>query len=198
MMKKNIKISLIVVFVLMVVVLVDTLQARILKVSPVISFKTNVSDSDSYVDKGILIDTYYCTKEKDIVNVSWHFKTSKFTCSIDNVNELDEVDGVSMVIKDGTLTRRGATIVITDTSDMDYTYGEEYRIDKYKDGNWEELDVIVEGNYGWNSIGYMVDENGVLELDIKWEWLYGGLENGYYRIVKSVNNKEFSIEFKID
>ena len=81
---------------------------------------------------------------------------------------------------------------------MNYTYGEEYRIDKYSASNWKEVDVVLDGNYAWNSIGYMVGEDNTLELDIKWEWLYGSLENGYYRIVKSVNNKEFSIEFKID
>ena len=26
------------------------------------------------------MDTYYCSKEKDLVEVSWHLKTSKFTC----------------------------------------------------------------------------------------------------------------------
>ena len=197
-MKKGIKISLIVLFIVVGVILIDTVGARVLKRSPIISWRTNVSDSDSYVDKGILMDTYYCTKDKDIVTISWHYKTSKFTCPIDNVNELDEVEDVSMVIKDGTLTRRGATVIISDTSGMDYTYGEEYRIDKYDDGEWEELEVIVEGNYAWNSIGYQVGEDGILELDVKWEWLYGELEDGYYRIVKRVNNKEFSVVFKID
>ena len=197
-MKKYIKISLIILLVIISIIVLDTVVARVLKRSPIISWRTNVSDSDSYVDKGILLDTYYCVKEKDIMNVSWHYKTSKFTRPIDNINELDEVEGVSMVIKDGTLSRRGATVIITDTSGMNYTYGEEYRIDKYKEGVWKELDVIVEGNYGWNSIGYMVDDNGILELDVKWEWLYGRLEDGYYRIVKSVNDKEFSIEFRID
>ena len=197
-MKKYIKISLIALLIIISIIILDTVVARVLKRSPIISWRTNVSDSDSYVDKGILLDTYYCVKEKDIMNVSWHYKSSKFTCPIDNINELDEVEGVSMVIKDGTLSRRGATVIITDTSDMNYTYGEEYRIDKYKEGVWKELDVIVEGNYGWNSIGYMVDDNGILELDVKWEWLYGRLEDGYYRIVKSVNDKEFSIEFRID
>ena len=89
-----------------------------------------------------------------------------------------------MVIKDGTLTRNGATIVITDTSGKNYTYGEEYRIDKYSDGKWKEVDVVVDGNYAWNSIGYHVDDNNELELDINWKWLYGSLDKGRYRVVK--------------
>lgn len=202
-MKKEIKIILIVVGVLVVGILGDTLQARILKTSPLISWKENVEDNDSWVDKGILMDTYYCVEETDIMTVSWHFKTSKFTCPIDNVDELAEAEGVSMVIKRGTLTRRGATVVITDVSGKDNIYGEEYRIDKKVDGEWKELDVVVEGNYAWNSIGYSVDEDNTLELKINWEWLYGKLEGGEYRIVKDTsvaleNEKHyFSAEFRI-
>lgn len=84
-MKKSLKITLIVVGVLIGIVLLDTLQARILKHSPIISWKEELADEDSWVDRGILMDTYYCTKEKDIVTVSWKFKGSKFTCPIDNV-----------------------------------------------------------------------------------------------------------------
>lgn len=85
-MRKNVKIILIVVVVLIGLVLLDTLQARILKHSPIISWKEELADEDSWVDRGILMDTYYCTKEKDIVTVSWKFKGSKFTCPIDNVS----------------------------------------------------------------------------------------------------------------
>ena len=84
-MKKNIKIILIVVGVLIGIVLLDTLQARILKHSPIISWKEELADDDSWVDKGILMDTYYCTREQDIVTVSWKFKGNKFTCPVDNI-----------------------------------------------------------------------------------------------------------------
>lgn len=83
-MRKILKVSLLIIVILIGIVLLDTLQARLFKNSPFISWKENLEDDDSWVDKGILIDTYYCTKEKDIVTVSWKFKTSKFTCPIDN------------------------------------------------------------------------------------------------------------------
>ena len=50
----------------------------------------------------------------------------------------------------------------------------------------------------WNLVGYSVDENNKLELEHNWEWLYGELENGEYKLVKEVNNKYFWVEFKID
>lgn len=90
-MKKSLKIILIVIIILISIILLDTLQARIFKNSPIISWKEELADADSWVDKGILIDTYYCTEEKDIVTVSWKFKGSKFTCPIDN-GENDTTD----------------------------------------------------------------------------------------------------------
>lgn len=83
-MKKSLKLILIIVGVLLGIILLDTGQAIIFKNSPFISWKENLEDNDSWVYKGILMDTYYCTKESDIVTVSWHFKTSKFTCPVDN------------------------------------------------------------------------------------------------------------------
>ena len=85
-MKKQLKIILIILGTLIVIILLDTLQARIFKNSPIISWKEEMADEDSYVDRGIIIDTFYCTKEKDIQTISWKFKGSKFTCPIDNVS----------------------------------------------------------------------------------------------------------------
>ncbi len=78
-MKKNFKITLIILGAVIGIIVLDTLQARLFKNSPIISWKENLG-GDSYVDKGIMMNTYYCSKPQDIVTVSWHFKTSKFTC----------------------------------------------------------------------------------------------------------------------
>ena len=117
--------------------------------------------------------------------------------------ELNEIEGVVMTIKEGTLTPTGTTVVITDYSGKSHIYGEEYRIDKLEDGTWKPVDVVLEGNYGWNSIGYKVDRNKKLVLEIDWKWLYKSLSNGTYRIVKyaledsSLEKKYFSVEFEI-
>lgn len=136
-------------------------------------------------------------------------KTEKEIITIKEYAELNEVEKVTMTIKGGTLTRTGATIIITDLNENSNTYGSEYQIDKKENGSWEKADIIFEGNYGWNSIGYTVDENNQLEMDINWKDLYGTLENGEYRIVKNVfleniengtienSKKYFSVEFTI-
>lgn len=95
------------------------------------------------------------------------------------------VEGISMEIVEGTLTNTGATIVITDLSGEDNTYGEWYRIDRMENGKWYELEDIVNGDVSWHMVGYSVGEDNKLTMDVKWEWLYGPLDNGKYRIVKS-------------
>lgn len=82
-MKKILKITTIVIIISIGIITLDTIQARILKNSPLISWKETLEDNDSWVDRGILMDTYYCTKEQDIITISWHFKTTKFTCPMD-------------------------------------------------------------------------------------------------------------------
>lgn len=78
-MKKKVKIALIIIGAIVGLIILDTIQARILKHSPIISWKENSEIKGSYVDRGVLIDTYYCANEKN-VDVSWHLKTSDFNC----------------------------------------------------------------------------------------------------------------------
>lgn len=110
---------------------------------------------------------------------------------------LDEVDGITMYIKDNTLTDIGCTVVIQDTN-KDNIFGNWYRFDKKINGKWQELKPIID-NYGFTAMGYKVNEDGIIEFKIDWEWLYGKLDDGEYRIVKSVNHdKYFSVEFLIN
>lgn len=203
-MKHPIKIILLVISILIGIVLLDTIQAVIFKNSPIISWHKTLPDKDSFVDKGIIIDTYYCTKEKDIVTIKQYFKSTKFTCPIDNFEVINvpvpisELNGISMKIKEGTLTKNGATIIITDTTGNGNTYGSSYHLDKLNNYRWQTLDIIYEGNYGFISIGYLVDENNQLELKHNWKKLYGELDPGTYRLVKEVNNQYFAVEFAID
>ena len=81
--KKNkfLTIALTIVITILSIILLDTLQAILFKNSPIISWRTvDTNDNDSYIDKGILIDTYYCNKEQDIVTVISTFKNTNYNC----------------------------------------------------------------------------------------------------------------------
>ena len=105
---------------------------------------------------------------------------------------------ITMKIKEGTLTNAGATLIIKDRTGDDHTYGDWYRIDKKENNEWVEQQPLID-DYGFNMMGYLPDDNNEVELATDWEWLYGDLEVGYYRIVKTLpDGTEFYVEFAID
>ena len=213
--KGKIKIILIVLITIISIILLDTFQAIIFKNSPLIGYRDEyLSDADSYVDRGILVDTYYCVKEKDMVGVYVKGKFNKFNCPVDRDNvcppwpnvvptmDFEESDVMSMTIKEGTLTNRGCTIIIKDESEDKEIFGEEYRIDVFENNEWKQAEIILKENYGWNLMGYLVGEDGTREMKINWEWLYGELKPGHYRIVKHITiepylREYFSVQFDI-
>ena len=113
-------------------------------------------------------------------------------------NEEYTLEGVTMKLKDNTLTKSGATIIITDDNEIKYTYEEYYKLEKRIDHVWYELKS--RGDVFFNEIGYLVDDNNELEMDIDWSKTYGNLTSGKYRIIKRIYDGEykyFSVEFDL-
>ena len=95
------------------------------------------------------------------------------------------VDKVSLQIKEGTLTKEGATIVITDRNDYTYSYGEDYTIQKLENGEWKDL---RSANYNINDIAHLTTENGQVIMELNWKDRYGELKKGKYRVVMEINS----------
>ena len=81
--------------------------------------------------------------------------------------------------------------------------GSYYRLED-KNG---ELPYIVEGDVAWTAEAYMIQKDDSVSMQVNWEWLYGTLEPGTYRIYKGVMNwreagdsdsKEYFAEFTIE
>ena len=109
-------------------------------------------------------------------------------------NDMYDKEDITMTIKNGTLTNNSATIIITDFSKQNNSYGLWFRIDKKENNKWKEL----KAKENWiNTPAYYVDENNKLELEHNWQHIYGKLPNGEYRIIKEVNGKYISAEFTI-
>ena len=118
-------------------------------------------------------------------------------------NEMNNIENVKMEIKEGTLTNKETTIIITDTNENHYQYNEPFRIDIKENGKWKEVDLIEEAVF--NLPVYNVDKNNKLELNQNWEHIYGELSPGEYRLVKSTcgdegcyESKYFGVEFTIE
>ena len=112
----------------------------------------------------------------------------------------DKYSKISLSIKKDTLTKTGATIVISDISEQENTYGEWFRIDKKIDGFWEEL-TPVSDEYGFEEVAYLIGKDNKLEMNTDWSELYGELEKGEYRLVKEIYNNGrtyLTVEFTIE
>lgn len=90
---------------------------------------------------------------------------------------------VIMTIKDGTLTNKSATLVLTNNSDKNFQYGNPYEIEIKKDGEWHKINVELD----FNLPAFHLSSKESKEVELNWENGYGKLEEGTYRIIKSID-----------
>ena len=90
---------------------------------------------------------------------------------------------VIMTIKEGTLTNKSATLVLTNYSDKNFQYGSPYEIEIKKDGEWHKINVEL--NFDMPAFQLLSKESKEIELD--WENEYGKLAKGTYRIIKGID-----------
>lgn len=112
------------------------------------------------------------------------------------------------------VTSTGLTLVVTQsggnpTGEFLMT-GEPYRLFTLVDGTWEVVEELplpegVDGR-AWNSIGYPISKGETREFEINWEWMFGELPSGTYRIIKEFmdfrktadyDTSEYWVEFNI-
>lgn len=107
-----------------------------------------------------------------------------------------------MTIKEGTLTNKSATLVLTNNSDKNFQYGNPYEIEINKDGEWHKINVEL--YFTLPIFELSAKESKEIELD--WENSYGKLAKGTYRIIKEIDyeyeeekyeNFNVAVEFNI-
>ncbi len=84
------------------------------------------------------------------------------------------------------VTPTGLTVHFTQYDKRDcgeLIYGEGYHLEVLNGDTWEDVPTIIE-DWGFNDIGYTIPAEGEAEMEINWEWLYGKLSPGTYRITK--------------
>ena len=74
------------------------------------------------------------------------------------LKEKRTTEKVNLKIKEDTLTNTGATVIITDTNELPYSYGEAYKIQKLENNEWK--DIKARDGYAFNDLAYNTDENG--------------------------------------
>ena len=90
---------------------------------------------------------------------------------------------VIMTIKEGTLTNKSATLVLTNNSDKNFQYGNPYEIEIKKDGEWHKINVEL----CFDMPAFPLSSKESKEIELDWENGYGKLEKGTYRIIKGID-----------
>jgi hypothetical protein len=113
--------------------------------------------------------------------------------SIDKTNSkptpyktVNNYDNITVTIKKGTLSPTGLTLVFENDSNKDCLYGEMFELEKKINGGWHQVPVVMDDNYGFDAIGYSLASGEDSEWAVDWNWLYGSLDAGEYRIVKTI------------
>ena len=144
---------------------------------------TSVSPNEPYKNnRGVKYGSWFMNYEINGSNVK------------ESTYEITDVENVSINIYD--ISNTGATIIIKDTNVTPSLYGEWYKIEKEIDGKWYECNPIIK-DYGFVSIGHAVDKNNEVKFEIDWEWLYGKLPSGNYRILKESHHEHIAVTFSI-
>lgn len=99
---------------------------------------------------------------------------------------INDFSGVSMSVLDETVSPTGLTVEFENDSDQQVIYGEDFLLETNVEDSWYQVPVIIEDEYGFDAIGYELSPGETDSLEIDWEWLYGSLESGEYRIMKEV------------
>lgn len=100
---------------------------------------------------------------------------------------------VTLSIKEGTLTKKGATLILTNNSDKNFSYGEPYEIEVKKDDVWHKINVEL----SFILPSYSLTANESVEIELDWEEGYGVLPSGTYRIIKDIDYEQTNGNFQI-
>lgn len=107
---------------------------------------------------------------------------------IENPSKSDTIineDGlVIMSVNEESTTNSKAIFTLVNNTNETYIYGNPYSIEYEKDGIWYDLKPINDLNF--DDIAYYLEAKDSIKMEIDWEWHYGKLKTGKYRVIKTV------------
>lgn len=119
-----------------------------------------------------------------------------------------ENTGITLIADN--ITPTGLTIKCTQSGGRptgELQTGSWYVLQKWTQENgWEEMPYIMDGEIAWTTEAWTIPMDSTCEWEVDWEWLYGTVPNGKYRIGKEIGdftpNKDYKravcfIEFEI-
>ncbi len=104
-----------------------------------------------------------------------------------DANVFSPLAGVTMEVTEYSNT--SVSVRITNDTDKDIQCGSDFclEIQDEETEEWRELDEVID-NAAFTMEAYRIQKDSPYETVINFEWLYGKLESGRYRIVKTVTD----------
>ncbi len=99
-----------------------------------------------------------------------------------------ESDEIAVAMDLSNISNTGVTVRFRQYADRsidELIYGEGYAISRYENNEWVPVPQIME-NAAFTDMGYMIPTGGEALINENWEWLYGKLPRGTYRISKTI------------
>ena len=101
-------------------------------------------------------------------------------------DSLNNFKDISMEVKEESISPQRLTLIFENKSNNEAIYGDYFLLEEKIDGQWYQVPVTFDGNYGFNDIGYGLGNGEIKDHELDWEWLYGSLDQGQYRIIKDL------------
>lgn len=102
--------------------------------------------------------------------------------------EAEETWGITLTAE--TVTPTSAAIKCTQSGGEptgELQTGSWYILERWTQENgWREMPYVIDGEIGWTAEAWMIPMNGACEWQVNWEWLYGAIPAGKYRIGKEL------------
>jgi len=156
----------------------------------------NAENKDSYTEPvvGDEIVMYYdgMAMETDPLQVSTVYAITLKTPA-DQMNS--KVHEWGIILEAEKVTPSGLTILCHQSGGDDVgelTTGSYYVIQKMEEEGWVDVEYLPhEYDIGWTMEAWMIKKEDTTRWEINWEWLYGELPAGEYRIGKQVSNGRY-------
>lgn len=104
-----------------------------------------------------------------------------------DANVFSPLAGVTMEVTEYSNT--SVSVMITNETDKDIQCGSDFCLEMQDEETeeWRELDEVID-NAAFTMEAYRIQKDSPYETVINFEWLYGRLESGRYRMVKTVTD----------
>lgn len=70
----------------------------------------------------------------------------------------------------------------------DLQTGLAYSLERIINDEWQPVPTIISNTPAWNAAAYQIQKNEITEMKIDWQYIYGPLPSGFYRLTKEITD----------